>query len=305
MEQEKLIEKKNDKEDLNKPVFKFKEEEVKSLKTRFEKYFDEEGKIGKKEFKIIMSQSFQSLKQISDLIFDAIIKSEPDSLDFDELVGFFEELLNKEKSKNLNFSFRLLTKNKKDTFNRDDLKLFLIEIEKLNTHDHDYEMENQDFNFFMEIEDNNGSEQQDLDELTEFLFMEFSMNGKYEEIEYDRFSEVLENNELIFIIFNSLSGGLTDLILLKKSDKYLKEFIEDIYAVEGQIENYFVKNNLKLENEESLKKASSMSKENPYEMCKSPTIAIKRGLKRFNSIVSKSKASVYFHSPRMISPLLK
>ena len=216
-------------------IFKFKSEELKELKQKFDEYADFEKKVDINGFKQIIGKFFGSLKELTSLIFDAIIKQEESRINFKELVNFFEELLSKEDTNDLTFSFRLLTKNKKNSFNKNDLKLFLQELKKLDPESNKEARKLHTHEVLSIAEENIQCSEDEIQIFTDLVFNEFNKEGNLENIYYDRFAEVLKENDFIYLTFKSLNGGLADLILFKESEQNMKNFIQQIAIVEEEI----------------------------------------------------------------------
>lgn len=280
---------KNDAKTIRKDSFNFKPEDLQKLRMQFEIYSDEEDKIDASQFGLLMTQFFSSLKELSKLIFDAIKKEDKTKLKFNEFAKFFEELIGNGDQQNFKFSFRILTKNLSDSFNKTDLKNFLKEIQKLDKNS----AENvTGFHYSPEL--NYCNLESELEELTDYVFSEFSQNGKISDISFERFSEVLENNDLIFLIFKSLNGGLSDLLLFKESEKDLKEFLEEVTLIENQIEDFLMEDQNYFQNSQ-IKRASSPFIEHTDKKDRKGLINL--SLKKLNSVVSKklqSKSSLIF-----------
>lgn len=219
--------------EIIKPKYKFKPEDLEDLHKKFVNYSGSNGKLSKFGFGRLISATVGSLEKISNLIFHAIIKEEDNLMTFEELVEFFEDLLSNSNGECLKFSFRLVTKTKKEKFSKEDLRNFLKEIKKL---DQDLipESESGVRDHLMKSNPRDSV----LNQLTEYIFEDFSLGGKLIEIDYERFCKVLYENDNIFVVFKSLNGGLCDFLLLKEAEINLKKFSQDISGIELRIKGF-------------------------------------------------------------------
>ena len=240
----------------NKKILANNSKDIKELNKKF-KYYSKNSSLNlnKQEFKLLISDLFISLGGLSDWIFDTIKKESLHKIEFDEFLHFLECLLSTDKTKKYQFSFELLTKNNKETFTKEDLKAFLYEINKIeneqwntfneqeflisdkNIHPYELNQKNETINK-KETYGNNKL----VDELADYVFEEFKDgNNNLEDLEkitFERFTEVMDTNDMIYILFKSFSTGIGDLMVLKESEKHIKEFVDELAEIELKFIDY-------------------------------------------------------------------
>ena len=242
--------------------FEFSLDDTNGLKKKFYQFTKNADFLDKKGFKELISVCVESLTNISEIIFDAILKKDREKLYFTEFLEFFEKLVSNENGQDLEFSFRLVTKNLKDVFFKDDLTRFLKEILKLK---HD----SSNSNIF---------EENDIEDLAYIIYEEFiyeeneskKLNKSIDSrklnkstdskkidkgVDYEKFVKVLRNNENIFLLFKSLNAGMDDFLLIKETENNIKKFSQKINKIEEKIRK-FLREELKIVQESIINQVS-------------------------------------------------